>query len=263
MLINTDSYFQVLESVKAQIKNAQYRAVLGMNREQILLYWNIGKTIVENSTYGSDFIENLARDIKSEFSSSKGYSIRNLKYMREFAAFMSDEQKVQTVSALLSWSHNTYLFDKSKFASATCRFDTRPSRSRKMKLCKRRLHSWMKYYVLNTRTSANAPQGLNVNNRRWNSRSEWNRRIAPSLHPALQGLNWREQAAMLLFSPCGADVLGGVCPPVPLHSTDGYSHLAPAGHGLASRRRYWRNFNSAATVAPPEHSRNPNGNLKS
>ncbi|MDR2898646.1 MAG: DUF1016 N-terminal domain-containing protein [Spirochaetaceae bacterium] len=114
MLINNNEYFQVLERVKAQILNAQYRAVLGANSEQILLYWNIGKVIIANSGYGVKFIENLARDIKSEFPNTKGYSVRNLKYMRKFAEFVPDEAKVQTVSALLTWSHNRYLFDKTK-----------------------------------------------------------------------------------------------------------------------------------------------------
>lgn len=81
MLINNNEYFQVLERVKKQILNAQYRAVLGANQEQILLYWNIGKVIIENTKYGAKFIENLARDIKAEFPNAKGYSIRNLRYI--------------------------------------------------------------------------------------------------------------------------------------------------------------------------------------
>ena len=112
MLINNDNYFKVLENIKTQIKNAQYKAVLGMNREQIILYWNIGKIIIENSRYGSGFVENLARDIKLEFPESKGYSIRNLRYMKKFAELITEEAKVQTLSALLTWSHNTFLFDK-------------------------------------------------------------------------------------------------------------------------------------------------------
>ena len=114
MLINNDKYFQVLESVKARIQEAQYKAVLGANREQILLFWSIGKVIIKNQKYGSGFIENLSRDIKSEFPTAKGYSERNLRYMRKFAEFVSDEEKLQTVSAVLSWSHNTYLLDKTK-----------------------------------------------------------------------------------------------------------------------------------------------------
>ena len=112
MLINNDDYFQTLENIKTQIQNAQYRAILGVNQEQILLFWNIGRIIIEKSSYGNKFIENLARDIKLNFPAAKGYSIRNLQYMRKFADLLQDEEKVQTVSALLTWSHNIFLFDK-------------------------------------------------------------------------------------------------------------------------------------------------------
>ena len=111
MLINNDSYFQVLERVKAQIHTAQYKAALGANQEQILLYWNIGKVIIENSEWGNKFIDNLARDIRSEFPESTGYSVRNLKYMKKFAA-MFGEKIVQVPLAQLTWYHLQLLMDK-------------------------------------------------------------------------------------------------------------------------------------------------------
>jgi len=114
MLINSNDYLQALESVRTQIQNARYKAVLGMNREQILLYWNIGRIIAENNNYGSGFVENLARDVKLNFPDAKGYSARNLRYMKKFAEIVPCKEKVQTVSALLTWSHNSYLFDKTK-----------------------------------------------------------------------------------------------------------------------------------------------------
>ena len=49
-----------------------------------------------------------------DFPNAKGYSIRNLRYMRRFAELLTDEANVQTLSAVLSWSHNTYLLDKAK-----------------------------------------------------------------------------------------------------------------------------------------------------
>ena len=114
MLINNNEYFEILESIKSQIHAAQYKAVLGANREQIILYWNIGKVIIENIQWGNKFIDNLARDIKLEFPNAKGYSVRNLKYMRKFAEFVNDFEIVQTLSAQFSWSHNTTLMDKTK-----------------------------------------------------------------------------------------------------------------------------------------------------
>jgi len=114
MLINNSDYFEIFEDIKTQIQNAQYRAVLGINREQIILYWNIGKVIIANSEWGNRFIDNLARDIKLEFPNAKGYSVRNLKYMRKFAEFVVDDEIVQTLSAQLSWSHNSHLLDRTK-----------------------------------------------------------------------------------------------------------------------------------------------------
>jgi predicted nuclease of restriction endonuclease-like (RecB) superfamily len=114
MLINNKEYFNILEEIKSKIHDAQYRAALGLNREQIVLYWKIGGVIIENTHYGAKFVDNLSLDIKAEFPTVKGYSVRNLKYMRKFAALITDESKVQTVSALLTWSHNRFLMDKTK-----------------------------------------------------------------------------------------------------------------------------------------------------
>jgi predicted nuclease of restriction endonuclease-like (RecB) superfamily len=76
-----------------------------------MLFWNIGKTIIANTKYGSKFIDNLARDIHEDFPNLKGYSVRNLKYMRKFAEFFPYLQKVQSLLALLSWTHNLRIMD--------------------------------------------------------------------------------------------------------------------------------------------------------
>ena len=112
VLINNDDYFHILENVKTQIQNAQYKAVLGANRELILLYWNIGNVIIENSVWGSKFIDNLARGIKLEFPNAKGYSVRNLKYMRKFAVMFPELEIVQAALAQLTWYHLQLLMDK-------------------------------------------------------------------------------------------------------------------------------------------------------
>ncbi|MDR2580564.1 MAG: DUF1016 N-terminal domain-containing protein [Fibromonadaceae bacterium] len=114
MLINNREYFEILKNIKKQIKTAQYKAVLGANKELMELYWNIGKTIIANTKYGTNFIENLSRDIQSEFPDIQGFSVRNLKYMRKFAEVYSDFQKVQRGVALLPWRNNLTLISKIK-----------------------------------------------------------------------------------------------------------------------------------------------------
>lgn len=114
MLMNNKEYFETIESIKNEIKSAQYKAAVSVNRELIMQYYNIGKVINAHKTWGSKFIDNLAADIKLSFPNTTGYSARNLKYMAKFAATYPDIEFVQTVSAQITWSHNVALLDKVK-----------------------------------------------------------------------------------------------------------------------------------------------------
>ena len=112
MLMNGNEYFNIIESIKTEIKAAQYKAALSVNRELIMLYFNIGRIINEHKAWGNKFIDNLAADIKLEFPNAKGYSVRNLKYMAKFAETYPDEEFVQQVAAQIPWGQNIVLLDK-------------------------------------------------------------------------------------------------------------------------------------------------------
>ena len=114
MLINNSEYFNILETVKSQIRTAQYKAVVGANTEMFTLYWKIGQIIVENSNWGNRFIENLSADIKADFPDSTGYSVRNLKYMKRFVLEYPDLEFVQRVAAQIPWRNNITLMEKIK-----------------------------------------------------------------------------------------------------------------------------------------------------
>ena len=112
MLMNSNEYLETIETIKQEIRLAQYRATVSVNRELLLLYHSIGEVINAHKTWGSKFIENLSADIKLSFPDAKGYSVRNLKYMAKFALLYPDKQFVQTVSAQIPWSHNVAIMDK-------------------------------------------------------------------------------------------------------------------------------------------------------
>lgn len=99
MLMNSNEYLETIETIKQEIRLAQYQATVSVNRELLLLYHSIGEVINAHKTWGSKFIENLSADIKLSFPDAKGYSVRNLKYMAKFALLYPDKQFVQTVSA--------------------------------------------------------------------------------------------------------------------------------------------------------------------
>ena len=116
MLMNNTEYLNLVQNVREEIRRAQYKAVLSVNKELIMLYYTIGKIINEHKSWGNKFIENLAADIKTSFPDTRGYSVRNLKYMSKFATTYPDEEFVQTVSAQIPWSHNIAILDKVKDA---------------------------------------------------------------------------------------------------------------------------------------------------
>ena len=103
-----------IEKVKQEIRTAQHHAMRQVNQDMILLYWKVGKMLNDHVAYGNQFIERLARELRSSFPSLKGFSVRNLRYMQRFAREVPDERILQTVSAELSWSHNVLLLDKLK-----------------------------------------------------------------------------------------------------------------------------------------------------
>lgn len=83
-----------------------------MNTELLLLYYDIGCIINRHKSWGNKFIDNLAADIRMAFPKSKGYSVRNLKYMAKYAETYSDREFVQQVVAQIPWGHNVVLMDK-------------------------------------------------------------------------------------------------------------------------------------------------------
>jgi predicted nuclease of restriction endonuclease-like (RecB) superfamily len=114
MLINSNEYISIMNDIKERIRNAQRRVILSANSELFTLNWNIGKTINENSAWGNKFVENLAQDIKLDFPDTKGYSVRNLKYMAKFAKTFPEFEIVQSLTAQLTWTHSNALLDKVK-----------------------------------------------------------------------------------------------------------------------------------------------------
>lgn len=112
MLMNTPEYISIIENIKSEIKAAQYRAAIHVNADMLLLYYDIGCVINEHKAWGNKFIDNLAADIRVAFPESKGYSVRNLKYMAKFAETYPKRGFVQQVVAQIPWGHNIVLLDK-------------------------------------------------------------------------------------------------------------------------------------------------------
>ena len=109
------NYGTLVADLKKRVAESRYRATLSVNRELVLLYHHIGQQILKSQKihgWGAKVIEQLSKDLYSAFPEMKGFSSRNLKYMRKFAEEYQDQQIVQEVLAQLSWYHNVTLLEK-------------------------------------------------------------------------------------------------------------------------------------------------------
>ncbi|KVZ76368.1 PDDEXK nuclease domain-containing protein [Burkholderia ubonensis] len=112
-----DDYRSWLTDLKQRVEHARQRAAASANRELVMLYWQIGRDILERQQrrgWGAKVIDQLARDLKDAFPDMRGFSPRNLKYMRALAQAWPAPEFVQQAVAQLPWSHVVTLLDKLK-----------------------------------------------------------------------------------------------------------------------------------------------------
>ena len=112
-----DNYDDFFRSLKERIRSTQVKAALAVNQEIVLLYWYIGRDILQRQQeegWGTKVVDRLAQDLKAEFPEMTGFSPRNLKYMRAFAEAYPAEAIVHQLGAQIPWKHNCAILDKLK-----------------------------------------------------------------------------------------------------------------------------------------------------
>ncbi|MGD1008016.1 MAG: PDDEXK nuclease domain-containing protein [Ignavibacteriaceae bacterium] len=142
-------YQDIVNGLKEKIRQARINAVYTVNAQLLAIYWEIGKTILEQQQaegWGTKVIDRLSQDLRTEFPDMKGLNIRNIKYMRAFAEAYpnfsnlsevqvnksvmrsneivqvplaqltksTDTQIMQAALAQLSWYHHITILDKVK-----------------------------------------------------------------------------------------------------------------------------------------------------
>jgi predicted nuclease of restriction endonuclease-like (RecB) superfamily len=108
-------YGQLLSELKQRVGQERVRAVLSANVAMVLLYWDVGQTILARQQmqgWGARVIDRLSHDLKTAFPAMSGFSPRNLKYMRLFASAWPDRSVVQRTVAQLPWRTNLTLLEK-------------------------------------------------------------------------------------------------------------------------------------------------------
>lgn len=116
----THEYQQFVTEIKARIRQAQYEALKAVNKEQLQLYWDLGKMIVEKqqqTRWGKSVVERIAKDLQAEFVGERGFSARNLWRIRQFYELYSQNAILPPLVAEIGWSHNVVVMEKCKVDS--------------------------------------------------------------------------------------------------------------------------------------------------
>lgn len=111
------NYNAFIKEIKQRIAQQRLKTILSANAAMTVLYWEIGNAILEKQNtegWGAKVIDRMSADLKKEFPAMKGFSPRNLKYMRKFAETWNDFEIVQRTVAQIPWRSNITLMQKIK-----------------------------------------------------------------------------------------------------------------------------------------------------
>ena len=110
-------YLDFLIEIKQKIYSSKSKAILSANRVMIELYFEIGKKIVtkqETLSWGKSVVEQMSKDLISEFGEKSGYSSSNLWRMRNFYLSYKDNEKLAQLVREIPWGSNILIFEKCK-----------------------------------------------------------------------------------------------------------------------------------------------------
>lgn len=108
-------YPDLLGSVRDLVSRGRRQAQAAVTQQTVVTYWHVGRKILDRQTYegyGAQVIDRLSADLKQAFPDARGFSPRNLRYMRAFASAWPELEIVQRSAAHLPWRHHQYLLDK-------------------------------------------------------------------------------------------------------------------------------------------------------
>jgi len=117
VILMPDDYAAFIDDLKSRIRQERLKTILAANNALILMYWDIGAAILKKQKsegWGAKVVDRMSHDLNEEFPDMKGFSPRNLKYMRKFAESWPDLEIVQRTIAQIPWRSNIALIDKIK-----------------------------------------------------------------------------------------------------------------------------------------------------
>jgi predicted nuclease of restriction endonuclease-like (RecB) superfamily len=115
-----EHYSDLFEEIKTKVNSSRLRIVMSANTALVILYWEVGQLILDRQQqqgWGAKVIDRLSHDLRDAFPEMKGFSPRNLLFMRAFADWCPDSEKVKQLVSQLPWGHIILLMQRVKTSS--------------------------------------------------------------------------------------------------------------------------------------------------
>ena len=123
------NYREAVKTIKEAILRSQYRAATSVNKEQLSLYYGIGRYVSKNSRigfWGKGAIEQISSLLQKELPGLRGFSTSNIKNMRVFYEEWEPVLNRQPLADEFNWSdffsigfsHHTEIISKAKTLEA-------------------------------------------------------------------------------------------------------------------------------------------------
>ncbi|WP_206214417.1 PDDEXK nuclease domain-containing protein [Adlercreutzia sp. ZJ141] len=96
-------YANWIREIKRRYRGAQVKAAVKVNSEQLLFNWELGRDLVirkAEERWGSGVVEQMSLDLQSEFPHAKGFSTRNLWYMKRWYQFYAIDKMQEKLQRL-------------------------------------------------------------------------------------------------------------------------------------------------------------------
>ena len=116
-IIDNNEYQQWLQQLCTEIDKQRLKAAMQLNAATLQHYWWLGNDIIRQQKeqgWGAKVIDQLSVDLQKRYGNDSGYSIRNLKYMKQFAEEYPDFPFVQVPLAQITWYHHISMLPKVK-----------------------------------------------------------------------------------------------------------------------------------------------------
>jgi predicted nuclease of restriction endonuclease-like (RecB) superfamily len=111
------NYEPFLKEILAKIQSARYEMLKTVSRQTVLLYWDIGKSVSEkaqNNGWGKSIVEQLSKDLQTEFPGIRGFSASNIWRMKTFYETYYDNEKLAPLVREIGWVQNCLIIEKCK-----------------------------------------------------------------------------------------------------------------------------------------------------